>query len=346
MRNANQDPYLHDKNRWKKTWDKKTGEQKELINEALFIIDSFGVPLEGITPRILEGMALAFLAVTDIKCTGDWANAKDLNNRSMTTRDIISYCNENFNEERSSGSYDGVRKKDLRDLTLSNIVVNSMPNSDPNDSTRGYSLNPVYADLVRNYGSYDWEEKVSSFISSTTTYRARVEQKRNIKKVMITLPDGTALDFSYGTHNELQKAIIEDFLPLFGFGAQLLYVGDTVDRNSFKEDTILKELGFFEIERGALPDIIAYSYEKNWLFVIEAVYSCNPVTIYRKLKIEELAAQCTADIIFVSAFPDKKTFKKFSSEIAWETEVWIANIPDHMIHFNGDKFFGPYKNEK
>jgi adenine-specific DNA-methyltransferase len=46
----------------------------------------------------------------------------------------------------------------------------------------------------------------------------------------------------------------------------------------------------------------------------------------------------------VTAFPDRVTFRKFAKDIAWETEVWIADNPDHMIHFNGDKFLGPYTN--
>ena len=51
----------------------------------------------------------------------------------------------------------------------------------------------------------------------------------------------------------------------------------------------------------------------------------------------------SAGKIYVTAFLDFKTFKKFSETLAWETEVWIADTPDHMIHLNGDKFLGPRK---
>ena len=27
--------------------------------------------------------------------------------------------------------------------------------------------------------------------------------------------------------------------------------------------------------------------------------------------------------------------------INWDTEVWIAELPEHMIHLNGDQFMGP-----
>ncbi|HLE39935.1 MAG TPA: BsuBI/PstI family type II restriction endonuclease, partial [Nitrospirota bacterium] len=46
-------------------------------------------------------------------------------------------------------------------------------------------------------------------------------------------------------------------------------------------------------------------------------------------------------LIYVSAFPDFSEFHKHVGKIAWETEVWIAEFPDHMIHYNGDKFLGP-----
>ena len=61
----------------------------------------------------------------------------------------------------------------------------------------------------------------------------------------------------------------------------------------------------------------------------------------RIIEITEMTKGAKAGKIFVTAFLDSKTFKKFSTSLAWETEVWIAEEPDHMIHLNGDKFFGP-----
>jgi hypothetical protein len=33
---------------------------------------------------------------------------------------------------------------------------------------------------------------------------------------------------------------------------------------------------------------------------------------------------------------------RYLGEIAWETEVWVADAPSHLIHFNGERFLGPY----
>ncbi|WP_107806992.1 BsuBI/PstI family type II restriction endonuclease [Nodularia spumigena] len=30
------------------------------------------------------------------------------------------------------------------------------------------------------------------------------------------------------------------------------------------------------------------------------------------------------------------------NEISWETEVWVAEAPTHIIHFNCERFLGPY----
>ena len=74
---------------------------------------------------------------------------------------------------------------------------------------------------------------------------------------------------------------------------------------------------------------------------IEAVTSVGPMDAKRILELNELTSNVSSGKIFVTAFLDFKTFKKFSESLAWETEVWIADMPDHMIHLNGDRFMGP-----
>jgi len=333
-----------DLNSKSKTFSSKPKELRQLINEALHIISSLGIPLDGLTSRRLECMAMAFLAVLDVKTSLEWKNAKDLNDgRSIKTRDIIDYWNNNFGEKVSSGSYDDVRRKDLILIVLVEVIIRTKPDSARNDPSRGYALNPEYSKLIRNYGAETWESDVSKATANNTTLKEKMAQTRNLKNVEITIPTGAVLEFSPGEHNILQKDIIEKFLPRFGFGAEVLYLGDTAKKHLINNEEKLKKLGFFELEHGELPDIITYSENKNWLYVIEAVYSCNPIDIKRKIKIEELCKNCVADIVYISAFPDRKTFMRFAPVIAWETEVWIAEAPDHMIHFNGDKFLGPHE---
>ena len=326
-----------------KTFDEKPKDIQELINTALYILDIFGIPIEG-TPRRMERMAIAFLASGDIKSFKDITRAKDLNSGfALKTRDIINYVNEHFNENISSGSYDDIRRKDLKLLTISEIVLQSNPNSATNDSTRGYSINPIYAELMRNFGKKNWEKSVIKKLKNIEPLSQKLKRERQVSKVEVTLPLGKQLTFSAGEHNDLQKAIIKEFLPRYGFGAEVLYIGDTADKYLHLEEEKLEKLNFFEISHEELPDIIAYSKKKNWLYLIEAVHSSGPISEIRLLQLQKLTKNCKADIIYVTAFLTRQKFRQFMADIAWETEVWIVDNPDHLVHFNGDKFLGPYE---
>jgi len=148
---------------------------------------------------------------------------------------------------------------------------------------------------------------------------------------------------SPGEHNALQVAIIEEFGPRFASGATVLYVGDTAKKHVIYERNQLARLGVPITEHDKLPDVVLFDPKKNWLFLIEAVTSHGPVSPKRQREIEAFLSRCMAERIYVTAFLSINDFRKYAADIAWETEVWIAATPDHMIHFNGPKFFGPYK---
>ncbi|WP_192350376.1 BsuBI/PstI family type II restriction endonuclease [Algoriphagus sp. Y33] len=325
-----------------KTFAEKPKGVQLLIQQALYILDSFGIPMNA-TPRRLERMAIAFLAAGDISNKSGFGKTKDLSHGySLKTREIIEYVNKNFSEKISSGSYDDIRRKDLKLLTIAEVVLQSSPNSATNDSTRGYSINPSYGELIREFGSDDWDLKVKERLKNMVPLSEKLMRSREIKRVEVVLPSGGKLTFSSGEHNDLQKAILEDFLPRYGFGAEVLYIGDTSDKYLYLEKEKLEKLKFFELAHEELPDVIAYSKEKNWLYLIEAVHSSGPISEIRLLQLKNLTSECTAGIVYVTAFLNRSKFRQFIADIAWETEVWIADNPDHLVHFNGDKFLGPY----
>ncbi len=280
------------------TFKEKPKKIQELINCTLYILDCFGIPMDS-TPRRLERMAIAFLASGDVKSIEDFKTIKDWNcGYSLKTRDIITYVNEHFSEDISSGSYDDIRRKDLKLLTIAEVVLRSSPNSATNDSTRGYSINPIYADLIREFGNKNWEKKVLEKLKNIEPLNQKLKRERDIQKVDVFLKSGITLSFSAGEHNLLQKAIIEDFLPRYGFGAEVLYIGDTADKYLFLEKEKLEKLNFFEISHEELPDVIAYSKNKNWLYLIEAVHSSGPISEIRLLQLQKLTKDCTAEIIY------------------------------------------------
>ncbi|MEO8890919.1 MAG: BsuBI/PstI family type II restriction endonuclease [Coleofasciculaceae cyanobacterium] len=320
----------------------KPEQLQKLINEALYILSSFGVPVEGISKRRMERIAMAFLAVANLRTGMSWANADS--SHALRSRDIIRYWNNHFYENISESSYDDIRRKDLKLTVLAGIILASSanPNAARNDGTRAFALNPEYATLIQAFNADNWEADVDEFLADKVTLEEQLSDKRNLSLIPVNFPSGKTSEFSPGKHNELQKAVIEEFLPRYGYGAEVLYIGDAANRFLHLEKARLKALQFFELSYGELPDIVAYSKQRNWLYLIEAVHSSGSISSVRLVELKKLTEQCTADIIFVTAFLDRKTFRQFAPEIAWETEVWIAEAPDHVIHFDGEKFLGSY----
>lgn len=327
-----------------RTFDEKSPEIKRLINEAIHILDGLGIPIEDKSARGLERMALVFLALCDVKHKGEWQYAKSLyDSYFLKTRDIIDYINKNFGEHISRGSYDDIRRKDLKHPILAGLVVSAYPESARNDPKRAWAINQRYIELIHSYNPTDWDDQSKVFMQGKRTLRDRLVGNREIPKIPITLPSGTSLEFGLGEHNQLQKAIIEEFLPRFGYGAKVIYVGDAENKFLHYDQSTADSIGLSKLAHEELPDVIAFSQEKNWLYLIEAAHSSGPISPERIITLQPLLEECTVATIYVTAFLDRATFRKFMVDVAWETEVWIASDPDHVIHFDGEKFLGPYQ---
>lgn len=320
-----------------------TGNKSEAVKKCIFdLLDVFqtvGIPFDGLTSRRLERMALACMAVGQIKTS--LSEAQSANGGVFyKSRDIINFENENYSENISSGSYDDIRRKDLNLLVEAFLVVrsSSVAEQATNNPTRGYALSDDFSKLLHSHGTVSWDAALQEYNTNHKALCDELARRRELAKIPVTLPDGRGLILSYGEHNELQKAIIEEFLPRFGFGAEVLYIGDTSDKFLLREDDQLKELNFFTLEHDELPDVVAYSREKSLLYLIEAVHSTGPMNEIRVMKLKKLLERCPAKVVFFTAFQSKDVFKRWACEIAWETEVWIAETPEHLIHFNGFKF--------
>lgn len=324
---------------------KTSAKVRSLVYNLLDVFQKIGIPVDG-TDRKVERMAKACLAVGKIKKSFAEALSEE-NDGFVRTRDIISFENENYGEHISPGSYDDIRRKDLKLLIEAGIVINSSSkeNLATNNPSRGYALSKSFVELLYSYGSEEWDMRLSEYLKEAKSLKEELECRRNLMKVPVTLPGGKRISLSYGAHNDLQKEIIETFLPLFGFGAEVLYVGDTTDKFLHLDEKALKEINFFVLEHDELPDVVAYSHEKNLLYLIEAYHSTgewNEIRV-RKVKRKLKESGCTADVVFFTAFETKNAFKQKAKDIAWETEVWIAESPEHLVHFNGYKFLDIHK---
>lgn len=323
----------------------KSPRVEKLIRSMLDVLDSIGIPLElAKSDQTRIRMAEATLAIAGIKKSFKEAKSSD-DSHFLTTKQIIDYENKYLDRKCSPGGYDDIRRKHLVMQTISGCIISSslLKEQNTNTPTRGYACSPLFAELLRSYGTSRWNDLAAIFKKENESLREKLAHKRELERIPIAFPSGKEVMLSAGPHNKLQRAIIQEFLPRFGFGAEILYLGDTTDKYLIRDDERLNEIGFFVIEHDELPDVIAYSQEKNLLFIIEAVHSSGQMGELRVLKLKEKLKDCKAEIVIVSAFEDKKKFKKFSDDIAWESEVWIAEDPDHMVHFNGIKFLDIHK---
>ncbi len=95
-----------------------------------------------------------------------------------------------------------------------------------------------------------------------------------------------------------------------------------------------------------MPDVVFFLPERNWLLLVESVTSHGPMDGKRHAELSALFQDAKAGLVYVTAFPSRAVMARYLADIAWETEVWIAEAPSHLIHFDGERFLGPYADEK
>jgi len=160
--------------------------------------------------------------------------------------------------------------------------------------------------------------------------------------VPVKLAAGRRIRLSPGSHNELIKAIVEQFVPRFIPNGVLIYVGDTGDKWGYFDAPGLSKLGVMVDEHGKMPDVVVYHKSKKWMVLIESVTSHGPMDSKRHQELAALFSASKAGLVYVTAFPTRSIMTRYLADLAWETEVWVADSPTHMIHFNGSRFLGPH----
>ena len=275
------------------------------------------------------------LALANIKKSTPWKNAT---NDWLRVHDIITFANKNYYAGYAENSRETFRKKALHNFRNAAMVEdNGVATNSPNYRWR---ITDEFLRVLRNIDNDN--NALLSFKKQHISLVDLYSSRRSIKKMPVKI-NGADYSFGPGKHNQLQKAIIEEFAPRFASNSECLYVGDTTDKDLVKDETKLQKLGFEITVHDKMPDVVLYREDKHWLFFIEAVTSVGPMDGKRLVELKAMTRNVSAGIIYVTAFLDFKTFKSFSDKLAWDTEVWIADMPDHMIHLNGDKFIGPRK---
>lgn len=307
------------------------------IEEAQEILRALGLP----PAQCNEMAALTFLAVCNMNENDKWAKAT---RQSLgISKGIMTFVNENYGKSYAPNTRETFRRQVLHQFVQARVVDYNPDNpSLPVNSPRAhYALSSEVLEVVKAYKTRNWKKALKNFIDTVGKLSEVYLKERELIQIPVVLQNGEILKLSAGKHNEVQAAIVEQFAPRFANGGTLLYLGDTAKKNLFVDEKGLEDLRIPIDQHSKLPDVVIYDDKRKWLFLIEAVASHGPVSPKRLLELEDFLKNCKVGKVYVTAFPDMTEFKKHSNNIAWETEVWLMEVPDHMIHFNGDRFIGP-----
>lgn len=307
------------------------------IEEAQTILKALGLP----PAQQNEMSALTLLALCGLKNDDSWKQAR---RHSVTiSKDIMAFVAREYGKHYAPNTRETFRRQVLHQFVQAGIADYNpdAPHLPTNSPRAHYAISEAAFAVVKAYGTRGWKSAASKFIAKQGSLLTVYQKNRAAKLVPVRLPDGITLKLSPGAHNQLQAAIIENFAQRYAPGAHLLYLGDTAKKNLHLDAERLAKLGISLGQHDKLPDVVFYDQKRGWLFLIEAVTSHGPMTPKRVVELEAMFAASSAGRVYVSAFPDLAEFRKHLKQIAWETEVWIAEIPEHLIHFNGDRFLGP-----
>lgn len=292
---------------------------------------------------------LTILAIAQLEEKSKWNKVQE---QYLRVHDMIEFINTYYpnkgETDSKRGNYSENSRETIRDDTVTPMCSLALleHNGEKSQSEKGgYRLTKEFAILLKSFNSDEWNENLQYFISTHVSYKEKYDQLKHIDKGMPVKFNNETFSLSRSKHNQLQVDILNEFVPRFTPGSKLLYIGDTKKRELKRDDILLKKLHITVLDNAMLPDIILYNEELNWILFIEAYTSTGEFTIERVKKIQKYCDERPHDleIIFVTAFATMKKCKDVFLSIAWDTEIWVAEEPTHMIHKNGDKFIGAHK---
>jgi hypothetical protein len=316
-----------------------TDAQGAKIKDALSILVDIGMP----RAQQNERSALCLLALLDMIPESKWSEAKS---PMIGITPIMEWARRHYAKEYAPNTRETVRRQTMHQFIQAGIALYNpdKPDRAVNSPHAVYQIETTFLDVVQAFGTESYRAKLEAYATTHQSLAVQNARHRNMAMIPLRISGGREIKLSPGSHSELIRAIWEEFGPRFVPDGQLVYAGDTGDKWGYFDRDFLKSIGVNVDDHGKMPDVIIYFPAKNWLILAEAVTSHGPVDAKRHDELSKLFKSSKAGLVFVSAFPDRRTFNRYLEAISWETEVWIADHPTHLIHFNGSRFLGPYNN--
>ena len=314
--------------------------QNDYIEAAQQIIVSLGLP----RAQQNERSALCLLALLNLTPGKAWADAE---NPLVGITPIMDWAREYYGKEYAPNTRETFRRQSMHRFCDAGVVLYNpvKPDRPVNSPKAVYQIEPDALALLRTFGTPAWHDSLAAYLAERETLVARYAKEREQNRIPVEITPGQQITLSPGEHSELIRAIIENFAPRFAPGSVLVYAGDTGDKWGYFDAALLAGLGVDVDSHGKMPDVVLHFTAKNWLLLVESVTSHGPVDGKRHAELAKLFAGSTAGLVYVTAFPNRAIMGRYLGEIAWETEVWVADAPSHLIHFNGVRFLGPYPTE-
>lgn len=307
------------------------------VKQALEILPLLGLP----RAQQNERSALCLLALLDLTRDKCWSQAT---NPLMGITPIMDWARKHYRKDYAPNTRETVRRQTMHQFVMAGLVRYNPdePNRPVNSPKAVYQVEDSALSLLKCYGAPSWEVCLKKYLAQQGTLIEKFARERGSNLIPVQISPGKSIQLTPGEHSELIKAVIENFGPLYAPGGVLVYAGDTGNKWGYFDEVLLKRLGVVVDVHGKMPDVVIYHPQKEWLFLIEAVTSHGPVDPKRHEELEVLFSKATAGLVYVTAFPDRSVMARYLCAIAWETEVWVAEAPSHLIHFNGERFLGPY----
>lgn len=310
---------------------------QERVQHTRFILESLGMDAE----RSNERSALVLLALLQLDPKSPWEQAI---NPMIGTRAIMDFIRDEYSKAYAPNTRETIRRFTLHQFVEAGLVAQNPdePRRPVNSPKWNYQVADEALGVLRLYGTDDWPVAMDRYLAELPGLKNRYAVAREMNRIPVTFPDGSLFDLTPGGQNVLLKTIVEEFCPRFTPGGRVLYLGDAGDKWALFDRDTLSSLGIEIDEHGKMPDLIIYMQDRGWLVLVEAASSHGPVDSKRQSELAALLAGSSVGLVYVSCFPDRAEFRKYSEKIAWESEVWCADHPTHMIHYNGERFLGPH----
>lgn len=307
------------------------------ISDALQILAALGMP----RAQYNERSALCLLALANLTPEKAWSQAE---NPLMGITPIMDWARDHYQKHYAPNTRETVRRQTMHQFVDYGLVLYNpdSPARPVNSPKAVYQIEPMALQLLQAYGTPEWVELLNAYLAHRPALAERYARERKLFKIPVRIASGKEIHLSPGEHSQLLKAIIEEFAPRYTPGGVLVYAGDTGFKWGYFDQDLLAKLGVTLDSHGKMPDAVIYDPARNWLLLVESVTSHGPVSAKRHEELERLFTESTAGLVYVTAFPNRTVMARYLADIAWETEVWVADAPSHLIHFNGDKFLGPY----